>query len=284
MVKEPLVTIITPVRNEIKYLDDCINSVLNQSYSNIEQIFVDAVSTDGTLESLSRYKEKYPGRIRFISEPDNGVGEALNKGLRIAKGDIFGWLDTDGEYEPDAISTIVDFFKRNPKANVVLGGHNAIDQDGKIIGRLLPSPVIDLKGLINGTCCVPFVAFYRRGIIEKAGYFNPLGNGLDMWLRIVKITKVYPINKVLLNDKLRSTNVDFGKSPAQKKVRRRRWREDIVLCRKNGAGIFSTHVRRVSIFLVMDSLGLYTLIAPKVLRWARRSSIVNSVVRKFIGY
>ena len=112
----PLVSIITPVLNGIKYLEECIQSVLNQSYARIEHIIVDGGSTDGTVEMLSSYQAKHPDRIRFVSEPGTGVGEALNKGLRMAKGGIFGWVNADDFFEPGAVQTVVEFFRANPDA------------------------------------------------------------------------------------------------------------------------------------------------------------------------
>ena len=80
----PLVSIITPVLNGIKYLETCIQSVLSQSYPYIEHIFIDGGSSDGSLDILTNYKAKYPDRIRFISEPDKGACDAWNKGLEMA--------------------------------------------------------------------------------------------------------------------------------------------------------------------------------------------------------
>ncbi|PIQ85589.1 MAG: glycosyltransferase, partial [Candidatus Omnitrophica bacterium CG11_big_fil_rev_8_21_14_0_20_43_6] len=85
-----LVSIVTPVRNDRKYIARCIQSVLLQEYPHIEHVIVDGASTDGTLDIISNYSKKFPQRIRFISEPDNGGADAWNKGLKMAKGDIFG--------------------------------------------------------------------------------------------------------------------------------------------------------------------------------------------------
>ncbi len=102
-----LVSVITPVLNGVKYLEECIQSVLKQGYPNIEHILVDGASTDGTEEMLASYQAKYPDRIRFISEPDEGIGVAMNKGLWMAKGGIFGGLMADDFYEPEAVQAVV---------------------------------------------------------------------------------------------------------------------------------------------------------------------------------
>ena len=126
----PLISIITPVLNGIKYSEICIQSVLNRNYPYIEHIFVDGTSTDGTLDILSSYKTKYPDRIRFVSEQDKSAGDAWNKGLVIARGKILGWLGSDNTYEPTAIMTVVEFFKTNPDAYFVFDDCNYINKKG----------------------------------------------------------------------------------------------------------------------------------------------------------
>ena len=109
--EKPLVSIITPVLNGARFLETCIRSVLEQSYPYIEHIFVDGGSTDCTLQILADYQIKYPDRVRLISKPGTGAGDAWNEGLRMAKGQIFGWLGADDMSEPGAIQTVVEFFK-----------------------------------------------------------------------------------------------------------------------------------------------------------------------------
>ena len=149
----PLVTIITPILNRITYLDKCIQSVLNQSYPYIEHIFVDGGSTDGTLDILTSYSGRYPDRIRFISEPDKGSGDAWNKGLRMAKGEIFGFLGSD-DLSSRCHNESGRFFRSNPDAHFVFGACNFINEKGEIIGRPLIKD-FNLREIINDGCYVP---------------------------------------------------------------------------------------------------------------------------------
>ena len=119
VIYSPLVTIVTVVLNFVNYIDTCIESVLKQSYPHIEHVIIDGGSTDGTVDILSSYSAKYPDRVRFISEPDKGAWDALNKGIRMAKGEIIGVLGADDMHEPDVIRTVVEFFEANPGAYVV---------------------------------------------------------------------------------------------------------------------------------------------------------------------
>lgn len=106
------VSIITATYNSAKTLKDTIESVLHQSYDDIEYIIVDGASTDGTLEIIKSYEQKFSGRLKYISEPDKGLYDAMNKGILMATGDIVGILNSD-DFLNDVgiISMVVDQLK-----------------------------------------------------------------------------------------------------------------------------------------------------------------------------
>lgn len=95
---KPLISIITPCYNSAEYLEQCIISIMRQNRINFEHIIVDGQSTDGTLDIIRRYENRYP--MRWISEKDGGMYEAIAKGFRMAQGDIFAWLNSDDMYLP----------------------------------------------------------------------------------------------------------------------------------------------------------------------------------------
>ena len=96
----PLTSIMTCTFNSEKYLKKALDSIQRQTYKNIEHIIVDGASTDGTLDVL----EKYRGKLaRVISEPDRGIYDAMNKGLRLASGDVIGFLNADDMYTNDKV-------------------------------------------------------------------------------------------------------------------------------------------------------------------------------------
>jgi glycosyltransferase involved in cell wall biosynthesis len=108
---KPLVTIITAVFNGEKHLENTIKSVINQAYKNIEYLIIDGNSSDNTVEIIEKYNQK----IDFwISEPDNGIYEAFNKGLLYATGDYIGFINSDDWYEPNSIEKIVLELKPYP--------------------------------------------------------------------------------------------------------------------------------------------------------------------------
>jgi glycosyltransferase involved in cell wall biosynthesis len=244
----PLVTIITPILNRITYLGKCIQSVLSQSYPYIEHIFVDGGSTDGTLDILTSYSGRYPDRIRFISEPDKGSGDAWNKGLRMAKGEIFGFLGSDDISEPDAIMRVVEFFRLNPDAYFVFGACNYINERDEIIGK----PQIkdfDLTEIINEGCYVPTPSsFYRREVIEKIGCYDAKGNDLDFLIRAGKVFQIYRINEVFSNFRIHGGSATSGSS---KEIRKMWLREDCLVSRRHGGRFFSGYCKRYYMYVIM---------------------------------
>ncbi|MDO8568503.1 MAG: glycosyltransferase family 2 protein [Dehalococcoidales bacterium] len=256
---EPLVSIITPVLNGAKYLEICLKSVLAQSYPNIEHIFVDGGSTDGTLDILAGYQSKYPQRIKFITGTDKGVGEAVNKGFAVARGSIFGWIDTDDAYETNAIQTIVKFFGANQNAFLVYGGCNMIDEGGKFILKM-PTTDFDRQRAVNDTYHIIFcAAFYKREVIEKVGGLNTLGNDLDFWLRASQEFQLHRIDATLARWRMHKDSISGSNDAAKANIRRARLREDFILGRRYGASLFSPRSRRYYRFRVMDGLHLYPL-------------------------
>ncbi|WP_282074669.1 glycosyltransferase family 2 protein [Maribacter aquivivus] len=122
-----LVSIITVVYNGEKYLKQTIDSVLNQSYENIEYIIVDGASTDGTLNIIEEYNDRID---TLISEPDNGLYDAMNKGIKLAKGELIGMINSDDWYELDAVKLIVDNYRNNPSKKIFHGDRNDVLENG----------------------------------------------------------------------------------------------------------------------------------------------------------
>jgi glycosyltransferase involved in cell wall biosynthesis len=104
------ISIITPTFNSEKYLERCIKSIQSQDYNNIEHIIIDGDSTDETRNIIKKYQNN---KTILISEKDDGIWDAMNKGLKIASGDIVGFLNSDDYYYPNAIKTVVKYFNNN---------------------------------------------------------------------------------------------------------------------------------------------------------------------------
>jgi len=124
----PKISIVTPSFNSAKYIEDCIQSVLNQNYPNFEHIIIDGSSTDGTIRIL----KKYP-HLKWISEPDEGQSDAINKGFKMANGEIIGWLNADEFYLKDAFKKVVNFSIQNPYAEILYGDSIYTDAESKFV-------------------------------------------------------------------------------------------------------------------------------------------------------
>src|SRR5438128_8552250 len=127
----PLVSIVTPSYNQGRFIEDTIRSVLAQDYPNLEYIVVDGGSTDHTLDVLRRYE----GRLRWVSEPDRGQSEAINKGFRMARGEIVSWLNSDDTYVPGAIGKAVAHLGARPEVVMVYGEGYLLDEGGRVTRR-----------------------------------------------------------------------------------------------------------------------------------------------------
>lgn len=180
----PLVSIVTPTYNMAQYLEETIQSVLSQDYPRIEYLVMDAGSNDGTLEIL----KKYEGRLRYVSEPDEGQADAVNKGFQRTSGEIFAFLNADDLYLPGAIGAAVRQFQETPQVGVVYGEAWYTAQSGEII-RPYPTQPFD-RNRFQSQCyiCQP-ASFIRRDVFRAVGGLNArlhYALDYDLWVRIAK--------------------------------------------------------------------------------------------------
>ena len=274
----PLVSIITPVFNGIKYLETCIQSVLNQSYPYVEHVIVDGGSTDGTVDVLSSYSEA-SNRIRFISEPDKNAADAMNKGTLMSKGDILGWLGADDVFEQNAIMTVVNFFRENQNASFLFGDCNFINEEGEIIGKFLTKD-FDLGEAINDGCHIPTPsAFYRRDVIRKVGLWDTRINStdLDFWIRAGMAFQIHRIRKVLSNFRLYKESITGSKKAGIMYAR-----EGIIISKRYGGNVFSAYRRYLRLIIIeplRPVLGpVYPFVKEKVLKNKLPAKLKNDAI------
>ncbi len=186
----PLVSIVTPSFNQARFLGDSIESVLNQDYPRIEYIVVDGGSNDGSQEIIASYGERISS---WISEPDSGQTDAVNKGFSMAHGDIFAWLNSDDTYLPGAVSMAVQYLLEHSEIGMMYGKAFYVDQEGKAIARY-PAGKTSYKGLRRGINTIPQQTMFFRSILWKmVGPLDPsffYAMDYDLWVRIAAVAPI----------------------------------------------------------------------------------------------
>ncbi len=187
MTQQPLVSILTPSYNQGRFLEETIRSVLTQDYPNLEYIIVDGGSSDGSVDIIRRYAERLSW---WVSEPDRGQTDAINKGFARATGEIFAWLNSDDTYLPGAVSAAVHCLQAHPEASLVYADANLVDEDGRIIGRF-PSRQTNLNKLLRGSVHIPQqTAFFRASAWNQVAPLDPtfqFAMDYDLWVRLAKL-------------------------------------------------------------------------------------------------
>ena len=186
----PLVTVVTPSYNQGRFIAATIESVLGQDYPNVEYIIVDGASTDDTAAVVARYAE----HVTFLSEPDRGQSEAINKGFHRARGRYVAWLNSDDVFLPGAISAAVAALEANPDAGAVYGEGYQIDEAGTVISRFAVTQQFNLWKLLNvSDYILQQTVFFRRSIFDEIGLLDEaLHYGLD-WELLMRVGLRYPM-------------------------------------------------------------------------------------------
>ncbi|GAB4502532.1 MAG: hypothetical protein Fur0035_20860 [Anaerolineales bacterium] len=186
----PLVSIVTPSFNQARYLERTICSVLAQDYPRLEYFIMDGGSSDASPEIIRRYESRLAG---WVSEPDRGQTDAINKGFALARGEIFAWLNSDDTYNPGAIAAAVNFLQENPQVGLVYGDANFIDENDRVLGRFAAAQT-DLARLRRGYVHIPQqAAFWRADLWRQLGPLDPsfyFAMDYDLWVRLAQHSEI----------------------------------------------------------------------------------------------
>jgi glycosyltransferase involved in cell wall biosynthesis len=191
----PLVSIVTPSFQQGKFIERTIESVLGQDYPHIEYLVLDGGSTDRTQEVL----EAYAHRIRWISRGDRGQSDAINRGLRAARGEILAYLNSDDTYRPGAVRKAVSYLVAHPTCDLVYGQGRFIDQDDNVVGSL-PSPPFDGENFAKECFICQPATFWRRRLHDRIGYFDEdehLVMDYEFFLRAARTARIGMIDDTL---------------------------------------------------------------------------------------
>ncbi len=184
------ISIVTPSYDQAEFIERTIESVLSQRGDfELEYLVVDGGSTDGTLDILRRHE----GRLRFVSEPDRGQSDAINKGFRMATGEVLAWLNSDDTYEPGALAAVAAALRT---ARWCFGECRIVDERDREIRRLVSrykswvSRGFTLRRLLGRNFVPQPATFFRRDLLDEVG---PIDESLhyamdyDLWLRFARV-------------------------------------------------------------------------------------------------
>ena len=192
------ISIITICFNSEKTIFKTLESVKKQSFNNIEHIIIDGASNDKTLEICKEYSNS----IKIISEQDNGVYDAFNKGLKLATGEIIGFLNSDDVfYNENSIQDIVDAFSKN-ETDIVYGNLDYVNEESKVIRNWISKPYE--KGLVKKAWMPAHPTFYcKKEVYDRLGGYNDsfkIAGDFELCLRFLEINNIpsFYLNKKIV--------------------------------------------------------------------------------------
>ena len=205
-------SVVTPSYNQGQFIERTIQSVLAQTDVAFDYMICDGGSTDETLDVLKKYQD----RLRWVSEPDGGQADAVNKGIRSTRGDIIAWINSDDVYYPEAFSKVQRIFLTQPEVQVVYGHANHIDQEDKFI-ELYPTEPWNYRRL-REVCflCQPAVFFRRRMVKDYGDLDADLRFCMDyeLWLRYGKQTDFFYLSELLAGSRFYHDTKTLGQRVA----------------------------------------------------------------------
>lgn len=217
-----LVSIVTVCLNSEKTIERTIKSVINQTYSNIEYIIIDGKSTDGTLEIIRKYENMFKGRIKVVSEEDNGLYDAMNKGIRMAKGEIIGLLNSDDWYEENAIELVMNKYPLCSEC-IIYGMLRKYKGDKIHSIEILHSDFLETQGMCHSSCFISRKAYEVNGLYDTK---FKIASDFDLLIRMKRNNVEYiPIYEVLTNFTLGGASSTY---PILKELNRIRYQYGIV--------------------------------------------------------
>jgi glycosyltransferase involved in cell wall biosynthesis len=192
-VDDPLVTIVTPSFNQGRFIRATIESVLHQDYPHIEYIVMDGGSTDDTAAVVAAYAD----RLHWISEKDRGQSHAINKGFRMARGEVVAWINSDDVLYAGAVSRAVAALRQSPRLGAVYGEGDLMDEHGRVTGRFPATEPFNLWKLIHvWDYILQQSVYFRRSVVEEVGYLDESLNWALDWDLLIRIGVRYDLGYI----------------------------------------------------------------------------------------
>ena len=167
------ISIVTTSLNHAAFLGETLESVRTQNYADLEHLVLDGGSSDGTLALLQSRSGPRWQQLHWISEPDGGQTQAMNKGLRMATGDIIGWLNSDDRYRPGCLDTVAKVFAQNPGVDVLFGDYTLMDEQGVHLRVRREIEFSRFVLLHHRVLYIPTTStFFRRRIFDEGNWLD----------------------------------------------------------------------------------------------------------------
>ncbi len=217
------ISIITPSLNQGQFLEQTINSVMDQKYPDLEYLIIDGGSTDGSIDIIKKYAQKYPGIIKWQSKKDTGQANAINQGLAMATGDIVAWINSDDYYLPESFKKVEQFFLQNKNSSWLVGECSVTDSKLAwtfAIKHLIPYDLLPKILYLFNWINQPSV-FMKTDVVKKAGKLNEsyhFAFDYEYWLRCLRFATPHKTHSQLAAFRIHSQskgNTNYHKQFAE---------------------------------------------------------------------
>lgn len=196
---KPRISVVTPSLNQGEFIDATMRSVVTQGYPELEYVVIDGGSNDGSVDVIKRYQASL---AYWVSEPDQGHADALNKGFARTSGEIMCWINSSDMYYPWTFETVAQVFSQLPHVEWIAGSGSTFDPDG-LPKSVRPAPDINVYDVLAGDhhWIQQESVFWRRSLWERAG--GRLDEGLkcaadfDLWLRFFRLAPLFGVGTLL---------------------------------------------------------------------------------------
>ena len=203
------ISIVTTCYNSEKTIEETLQSVLSQNYDNYEHIIVDGASKDSTMDIVRKYESKYNGKLKYISEPDKGIFDAMNKGIQMATGDVIGLLNSDDKY---ANETILSKIASTIAKNNCDGIHgNLLFMDAETMTKPQRKWITKSTNIKTGNLTAHPTLYLKKEVYDKLGLYNlkyPIVSDYDFMVRLLldKDINLVHINEYLIHMRIGGTS------------------------------------------------------------------------------
>jgi glycosyltransferase involved in cell wall biosynthesis len=261
----PRISVVTPSFNQGPFLERTIRSVLDEHYPDLEYIVIDGGSTDGSVEIIKRYERHL---AHWVSEPDAGQSNAINKGLNRATGTILTWLNSDDYYVPGALEVVARAAAAHPEAGAYVGAGDIVDASGRVIDHHDPPSVISLENMyrwIRGEFFMQPSCFFRDTAWRAVAPIDEsihIAFDLDLWMRMAKAGQTF-----VTIDRLLSKSLSHPGAKTTAYTNLSIVDVAIVAIRHGGERVVRQHLDDMAIRLSWSEPNLEKILNNPVLRW-----------------